>query len=87
MVLIHCPECNEQISDKAKVCPYCGYPVTPRYTDRANNQESYLYKVVITGYRNADTEIISALKKCTEFRDRIFTSTKYYKYKLFYRRL
>ncbi|MBF0484900.1 MAG: zinc ribbon domain-containing protein [Candidatus Omnitrophica bacterium] len=26
MALIHCPECNEQISDKALACPKCGHP-------------------------------------------------------------
>jgi len=25
MALINCPECNKEISDKAKVCPNCGY--------------------------------------------------------------
>jgi hypothetical protein len=27
MALIHCPECNNQISDKAPTCPQCGYPL------------------------------------------------------------
>ena len=27
MALISCPECERQISDKAVVCPHCGYPV------------------------------------------------------------
>jgi DNA helicase-4 len=26
MALIHCPECNKQISDKAEHCPHCGLP-------------------------------------------------------------
>jgi len=26
MALINCPECNNQISDKAEACPYCGLP-------------------------------------------------------------
>lgn len=25
-MLIKCPECNKEISDKAEVCIYCGYP-------------------------------------------------------------
>lgn len=25
MSLIRCPECNKEISDKAKMCPHCGY--------------------------------------------------------------
>ena len=27
MALIKCPECNKEISDKVKTCPYCGYPL------------------------------------------------------------
>lgn len=27
MALIHCPECNKEISDKATTCPNCGYPI------------------------------------------------------------
>ncbi len=28
MALITCPECNGQVSDKAAVCPHCGYPIS-----------------------------------------------------------
>lgn len=28
MALIKCPECEETISDKAKVCIHCGYPIS-----------------------------------------------------------
>lgn len=27
MALINCPECDKQISDKAKACPNCGFPI------------------------------------------------------------
>lgn len=27
MALINCPECNKQVSDKAKVCIHCGFPL------------------------------------------------------------
>lgn len=27
MALIHCPECDKEISDKVKACPHCGYPL------------------------------------------------------------
>lgn len=27
MEIINCPECNQNISDKAVACPYCGYPI------------------------------------------------------------
>ena len=26
-MLISCPECHKQVSDKAAACPNCGYPV------------------------------------------------------------
>ena len=28
MALIKCPECSKEVSDKAKTCPHCGYPLT-----------------------------------------------------------
>lgn len=28
MALMKCPECNGQVSDKAKACPHCGYPIS-----------------------------------------------------------
>lgn len=30
MALIKCEECNHEVSDKAKQCPYCGYKNTPK---------------------------------------------------------
>lgn len=27
MALIHCPECNKEISDQAEICTHCGFPV------------------------------------------------------------
>ena len=31
-MLIKCPECERQISDKALVCPQCGFPMSPTIT-------------------------------------------------------
>ena len=28
MAMINCPECNKEISNKAFVCPDCGYPLS-----------------------------------------------------------
>lgn len=33
MALITCPECHGQVSDKAAVCPHCGYPLPSYQTD------------------------------------------------------
>ena len=30
MALIHCPECGREISDQAKACPGCGFPMDPQ---------------------------------------------------------
>jgi hypothetical protein len=30
MSLIECPECNNQVSDKAVMCPKCGFPISGR---------------------------------------------------------
>lgn len=27
MALIHCPECNKEVSDRAYACPNCGFPI------------------------------------------------------------
>ena len=29
MVLIKCPECEKDVSEKARACPNCGYPIYP----------------------------------------------------------
>lgn len=29
MSLIHCKECNKEISDQAAACPHCGAPLSP----------------------------------------------------------
>jgi hypothetical protein len=30
MSLIECPECNNEVSDKAMICPKCGFPISGR---------------------------------------------------------
>jgi proline racemase len=29
MPLMNCPECNQQVSGRAKACPKCAYPINP----------------------------------------------------------
>lgn len=41
MALITCPECHGQVSDKAAVCPHCGYPIAVN-----NPQEQYAFCVI-----------------------------------------
>lgn len=40
MALMHCPECNKEVSDKAKACPNCGYPIS--LTDENSSKNSNL---------------------------------------------
>lgn len=35
MALIHCPECNKEISSSAETCPNCGYPLVKLKADEA----------------------------------------------------
>lgn len=45
-MLIKCPECELQVSNKAAICPHCGYPFKPNirfYKPRnSNNKRSKL---------------------------------------------
>ena len=42
MALTKCPECGQQISDKANVCPNCGHPIA--YENVKTNFSSFLRK-------------------------------------------
>ncbi|MBQ2882693.1 MAG: zinc ribbon domain-containing protein [Alphaproteobacteria bacterium] len=53
MALINCPECNREISDKAKACPHCGYPINLNTG----------YSIYIIGYRDTDTAVSAGLKE------------------------
>lgn len=55
-MLIKCPECGKEISDKSERCIHCGYPLKSNHTCIINGKEydlsfvfdenySYLYKV------------------------------------------
>lgn len=52
MTLIKCKECGKQVSDKAKSCPNCGYPIAVEKTKaRVKNEtdqfKKYLPKIAI----------------------------------------
>lgn len=36
-MLIKCPECNNEISDKSEICIHCGYPIKNEMEQEANN--------------------------------------------------
>ena len=37
-MLINCPECNKEISDKSEVCISCGYPIKQYLQDQENEK-------------------------------------------------
>ena len=45
MALITCPECGGKISDKAKVCIHCGYPLEEMCFENANTFKLILAKL------------------------------------------
>lgn len=53
MSLINCPECNKEVSNRAKICPNCGFPITIESK----------YEIVITGYHDTDTSACAGIKK------------------------
>lgn len=59
MALLNCPECNGKVSDKAEICPHCGYPVNKI---KANNL-SYADKkyTIINGIKYDVTDIVNII--------------------------
>ena len=40
MTYVLCPRCNEQISEKAKICKYCGYQVSEFVKERTDEMKN-----------------------------------------------
>jgi len=49
-MLINCPECNLQVSDKTIACPHCGYPLKPLSTVNINKTRSRKRKRLPNGF-------------------------------------
>ena len=47
MALIQCPECNKEISDKVKACPFCGFPFEPNTNTKNDVQQVEIASVNI----------------------------------------
>lgn len=39
MALISCPECSNNISEKASKCPHCGFPLDPQIVAQIKKEE------------------------------------------------
>jgi hypothetical protein len=47
MALVSCPECGKSVSDKARACPNCGYPIKAdgaRFSGKEGGYVGYEYK-------------------------------------------
>lgn len=75
MALINCPECNREVSDKAEICPNCGFGVA-KYIERQNKilkiqeeaeKEAYLY---VKKKKKAEKEKAEQEKRAEEDRKR-----------------
>ena len=42
MTLIRCPECDQEISDRAIMCPHCGYPTGGAFAYEYRSQREFL---------------------------------------------
>jgi len=42
MALIHCPECDKEVSDKASSCPNCGFPLETRGGEEREEREELI---------------------------------------------
>lgn len=47
MALINCPECNEEISDKAGQCPHCGYPLDVKNKENGSKKMSQKQVILV----------------------------------------
>lgn len=59
MALIKCKECKELISDKASVCPHCGYPMTHPLPELRDITHSYDTDLNDVYYDEKNKRIIS----------------------------
>lgn len=58
MALIKCPECGKEISDKAKVCIQCGYPIAETMGMETNNVDEELVLEPISDWNSEDNILL-----------------------------
>lgn len=58
MALITCPECGKEVSDMAKMCPNCGYPINDATVPDVKNNIC-----VFKGQRYDLTEVLECVEK------------------------
>lgn len=58
MALIKCPECGREISDRAAICPQCGYPIN---TGRPHIQENTIHSESPKGKKRMPTWLLALI--------------------------
>jgi len=66
-MLIKCPECNKEISDKSKICIHCGYPLQNNQALCLVNGKEYDLSFLLD-----DTEYMDKLVKFVQMTDCYF---------------
>ncbi len=49
-MLVKCPECELQVSDKASTCPHCGYPLQPNIKPRKPRNKNNKHRRLPNGF-------------------------------------
>ncbi len=49
-MLMQCPECDLQVSDKATYCPHCGYPMQPNIIPRKSRNKNKKHRRLPNGF-------------------------------------
>lgn len=74
MSLLTCPECRQQVSDRATVCPNCGYPLSPStnpyhppqqvatQTDREQRRPYFHYGLLLGAFPMAMAGVMALLE-------------------------
>ena len=57
MALIICPECDGKVSDKANICPHCGYPISEMVVQK----ESVLYKIRLISSAKSNSDVAGTI--------------------------
>ena len=72
MALIKCPECSKDVSNKAKICPNCGYPVEMFLSENRVEIKLLPTEKIIGGPANFCTsrETVITAKGCTLWKGR-----------------
>ena len=63
-MLIKCPECGKEISDKSKCCIHCGFPLNEISNNKNKNG---LFNLALTSFGNDKIKTIKIIRETTGF--------------------